>query len=320
MKIAIGSTSPSKTDSIVDFFDISGFKVDHSSHNVTSGVSEQPIGLEEIGKGAENRARAAMRADQTAGLGIGLEAGLINDGSTHSLVCLAVIDNGKQYYKGQSDAIKLPTSVSDQIMAGGQFGQLIRAFNSDRDGFDKLTHSELINRQRSFNQALDRAFGDFLKNRPYRIGAIAYIFDENNNVLIDQLTDYAYEDWNFPGGGREPGESALDNIYRELSEELNIQKNQLDLIKQSEKPIKYDFPIDMLQAQHISALLYKGQIKAQYIFKFTGDKSSIKIDPVEIRRIQWVRVTELKKFLTFPNQYQISIGTIKDYVDNIDLN
>jgi non-canonical (house-cleaning) NTP pyrophosphatase len=319
MRVAVGTTSQAKIKYVADFFNMAGLPVKLSCHQVDSGITEQPIGQPEIIKGAVTRARAARQQDQAADIGIGLEAGLLENSNGYALACMAVIDNGKQFFKGQSQPLKLPSPVSSQIKSGGHFGKLIRAYKLEQNDTDSEAVDELISRQHSFGEAMNQAFADFLANRPYRIGAIAYVFDEKNNILIDQLVDYSDEDWNFPGGGRNQNETALQTIYRELEEELNLHNNDLELIKQLARPIKYDFPMALLTTAHSSASLFKGQIKAQFIFKFIGDIATIKLDPKELRHYRWVTVPELKKYLTFPNQYEISIDAIKDYIKGADL-
>ena len=144
----------------------------------------------------------------------------------------------------------------------------------------------------------------------YRLGAIAYIFDNQKRILIDNLVTYSDNEWNFPGGGRGDSETALENIYREIKEELSIDNEDLELIGRPEKPYQYDFPEPLIREDR----LYKGQLKEQFIFKFKGNKSSLKADPKEIRAYKWVDVTDLIKYLIFPNQYNKTMEAIKDYL------
>ena len=75
MRIAVGSTNPTKVKAveavmrkIYDDVDVFGVEVD-------SGVPDQPVGMEEIVQGAINRAKMALEKT-SADLGVGIEAGI----------------------------------------------------------------------------------------------------------------------------------------------------------------------------------------------------------------------------------------------------
>ncbi|MCD6524144.1 MAG: inosine/xanthosine triphosphatase [Thermococcus sp.] len=75
MKIAVGSTNPTKVKAVENvmkriYGDVEVFGVE-----VDSGVSDQPIGLEETTRGAINRAKLALEKTG-AHLGVGIEAGI----------------------------------------------------------------------------------------------------------------------------------------------------------------------------------------------------------------------------------------------------
>ena len=109
---------------------------------VVSGVAEQPLGLDEIIRGASNRARAAVES-QGCELAVGIEDGLIElperaDGSPSSVSefkvrhvnigCAAVTD-GKRLSFGFSSAFAYPTACSRRAAAqrtpiGGLFDRL----------------------------------------------------------------------------------------------------------------------------------------------------------------------------------------------------
>ena len=85
MRVAVGTTSQAKIKYVADFFNMAGLPVKLSCHQVDSGITEQPIGQPEIIKGAVTRARAARQQDQAADIGIGLEAGLLENSNGYAL-------------------------------------------------------------------------------------------------------------------------------------------------------------------------------------------------------------------------------------------
>ena len=75
MRIAVGSTNPTKVKAVENvmrriYGDVEVFGVE-----VESGVSGQPVGLEEIVRGAVNRAKRALEKTG-ADFGVGIEAGI----------------------------------------------------------------------------------------------------------------------------------------------------------------------------------------------------------------------------------------------------
>jgi len=151
---------------------------------------------------------------------------------------------------------------------------------------------------------------DKYKSLPYRVGAIGMVFDKNDKVLIVQLKDYDPEEWNFPGGGREPGESGEHNIIRELSEELGTNASNFKIIAKSRFTVQYDFPEEMRINKSPKALMYRGQKKEQFFVRFIGDKKNISIDNKELKKYKWVATKDLAKYLIFNNGRQYKEATL----------
>ena len=150
---------------------------------------------------------------------------------------------------------------------------------------------------------------------PYRLGALAFILDEQDSLLLVQPNDYTENAWNVPGGGREANETALENVMREVREELNIDPEELTLLGLAPAPLQHDFPQEMIDAGHHMTKVFRGQSKQPFVFRCTEEtKAKIVIDPGELRRSRWCTVEHLSKYLIFPNQHASYLAVIQDHI------
>ena len=91
---------------------IEGFKV-------PSGISEQPMSLEETCQGACNRAKAALQqSGGRATIALGIESGLFHQpgGSWYDVCCCAILSaETGTFHLGFSCAFRIPTAVMRRI-------------------------------------------------------------------------------------------------------------------------------------------------------------------------------------------------------------
>jgi inosine/xanthosine triphosphatase len=137
MKIAIGSTNPTK----IQAAERSARKVwpdaEFVAVAVPSGVAEQPMSDEETIQGALNRAREALTV-AAADVGIGVEGGV--DDSPMGMFATGwavVVDNQGTVGIGGSGRLPLPESIAARIRAGGELGPVMDQFA----GRSNLKHS-----------------------------------------------------------------------------------------------------------------------------------------------------------------------------------
>jgi inosine/xanthosine triphosphatase len=110
MKIAVGSKNPAKVEAVREILqDYPHLKdAEVTGIEVPSGVSDQPLSLEEITTGAMNRAKAAF---SDCDYSIGIEAGFMkvpNSKSGYMNMCAVAIDDGKETHLGLSSGFETP--------------------------------------------------------------------------------------------------------------------------------------------------------------------------------------------------------------------
>lgn len=121
MKINIASKNPVKVGALKEI--LTGYSRLRDARvypmDAVSGVDNQPRSLEEIVKGATNRAKNAF---QDCDYSFGLESGLMKVPETNTGymdVCVCAIFDGKEYYLGLSSAWEPPEKVVEYIIQKG---------------------------------------------------------------------------------------------------------------------------------------------------------------------------------------------------------
>ena len=106
----LGSTNPGKLDACQRGADAwsPNFRFTFIGVDTDSGVSEQPVGLDETLLGARNRAAGALRAVAGASIGVGLESGVLQVEGALFDVCACAIFDGTYMCVGLSSSWPLP--------------------------------------------------------------------------------------------------------------------------------------------------------------------------------------------------------------------
>ena len=139
LRVGIGSRNPVKIAAVRDMFPPFAEKlgirgeVDYAGYDVPSGVPAQPLGIEEIYRGAVNRARAVMEL-ASPHFAIGLEAGIYAVGEYHidTQMC-AVLDNAGTITIGHSGGFTYPPEVIDEVRKGREIGDIFATLSGNDD-------------------------------------------------------------------------------------------------------------------------------------------------------------------------------------------
>ena len=173
MKIAIGSTNPTKVEAARR----AAAKVWPEDEVVVvavpSGVGEQPISDDETIQGAVNRTRSTLAAVDGAAIGMGVEGG-VQDTPFRMFVggWAAVVGRDGYLGIGAGGRVLLPESIASRIRAGEELGPVMDDFS----GRHNVKHGEgaigiftngLIERTAALEIALTYALACFITPENY---------------------------------------------------------------------------------------------------------------------------------------------------------
>ena len=121
MLITVGSKNPNKIQAVREGFTLFPRFVhaEFQAFDARSGVSDQPMGLEEILTGARQRAEHAFSGCQVSA---GLESGLIpvpRSRNGYMNVSACAIYDGATHYTGLGPAFELPRQIIDLVVGQG---------------------------------------------------------------------------------------------------------------------------------------------------------------------------------------------------------
>lgn len=134
MRIAIGSTNPTKTRAVEKVLRVLFDDLEILALQVASGIAVQPIGDEETRRGALNRARAVLELTD-AEWGFGLEGGVIETefGVMTNAWCVIAARDGRIGVGGSANML-LPASVARRVLRDGlELGDAINEFANTQD-------------------------------------------------------------------------------------------------------------------------------------------------------------------------------------------
>lgn len=122
MRIAVGSTNPTKVKAVENVMRRIYGDVEVIGVEVDTGVPDQPIGIEEIARGAINRAKSALEK-ANADLGVGIEAGIYSfpgtlTGYLDVQVCAIVSPDGVITI-GHGPGFEYPPVVIEKVLNDG---------------------------------------------------------------------------------------------------------------------------------------------------------------------------------------------------------
>ena len=121
----------------------------------------------------------------------------------------------------------------------------------------------------------------------YRPNVAMVVINSTNKVLICRRKNT--RTWQFPQGGIDNDEDIKKAMYRELSEEVGLSKDDVSLVGESEGTITYDIPKTI--RSKVLGGKFKGQEQKWFLLKLNKDNCEIKLDNEafpEFDKYEWV--------------------------------
>lgn len=117
----------------------------------------------------------------------------------------------------------------------------------------------------------------------YRPNVAAILQKTQGDILIFQRADYP-DCWQFPQGGIDEGETAVEALHRELEEETSLKPSHYQLIERRDG-YQYDFPENSPLKKG-----FAGQEQTYFLCKFIGQDTDIDLNThhVEFIDYRWI--------------------------------
>ena len=147
---------------------------------------------------------------------------------------------------------------------------------------------------------------------PFRPCVLGVFLNEKGKVLCCERSDEKGA-WQFPQGGVEEGESSMQAIIREVSEELGCKPKSFEIIKELEFKIRYVFPEDFKNHFKI-ARKWCGQEQSWFLLKFSsGHGPDLKKADGEFSDFKWESPEWImKKIVSFKRDaYKEGLSALK---------
>lgn len=124
----------------------------------------------------------------------------------------------------------------------------------------------------------------------YRPNVCAVILDQTGSqVLLCHRIGFALDEgWQFPQGGYNPTLDLVDEMCRELREEIS--SDAVEVIKVSKKEYFYDFPHRNYRKKSEG---YKGQRQTWVLCQLVGSENAINVNTSEAEFDQWIWTTPI---------------------------
>jgi len=123
--------------------------------------------------------------------------------------------------------------------------------------------------------------------------------------------------WQFPQGGVDENEGLEEAMYRELYEEIGLEKKQVSIVARTRDWLRYELPENLLR--HQSMPLCIGQKQIWYLLFLKSQEDQVNLDKSvqpEFDQWRWVDYWyPLKEVVSFKRKvYMQALGELEPYI------
>lgn len=118
----------------------------------------------------------------------------------------------------------------------------------------------------------------------YRPNVASVIINKDHKILWAKRTNE--NNWQFPQGGIQAGETPEEAMYREVYEEVGLEPENIQIIGRSKDWLKYDVPEKFVRSYWQGR--YKGQKQIWFLLRFIGEDEQINLNTHDVPEFdQW---------------------------------
>ena len=119
----------------------------------------------------------------------------------------------------------------------------------------------------------------------YRLNVAMIVLNKDNKVLFCKRRNT--ENWQFPQGGVDENENIESAMFRELNEEVGLEKDNVEIKAVSQNLIYYDIPKNI--RSRVLGGKFKGQAQKYFLLKLISGDVDLNIENTpEFDKYSWV--------------------------------
>lgn len=154
-----------------------------------------------------------------------------------------------------------------------------------------------------------------IDNQGYRANVAIALLNSRNKIFWGQRRNRS--SWQFPQGGINKGESALEAMYRELYEEIGLRPQDVEVISSTREWFKYDIPDALIRKKE--PVCY-GQKQKWFLLRLKSCESNINLstnETPEFENWRWVNYWyPLNHVVNFKQDvYKRALTYFKEYIE-----
>lgn len=144
----------------------------------------------------------------------------------------------------------------------------------------------------------------------YRLNVGIILVNESGRVFWGKRQ--GHDAWQFPQGGLLPGEEPTDALFRELQEEVGLERKDVAILGVTKRWLKYRLPKQYLR--HGTEPLVIGQKQKWFLLKLITNEQKIRLDlsdSPEFDSWRWIDYKEPEELVIFFKK-QVYIQALKE--------